>query len=121
MRTWSRMEIIKNFFCHLKGYAKRNRVKKEEKLRIAYEEIAANVEEDKNYPPLEDLENERQTIRNTIRALKDKMNMPYADSDVSSSDIESNDEVHGELDKEEEKEEKEEEENTPFNKNYDDE
>ena len=113
MKTQSRIEIIKNLFCHLKGYAKRNRVKREEKLRIAYEEIAAMVEEDKNDRPLEDLENERRTIRNTIRALKDKMNMPYADSDYSSSDIESNDEVHGEFNNEEE-------ENTPFNINQDD-
>ena len=109
----------------MKGYAKRCRAKKDDKLRIAYEEIAAIVEEEKKYCPVQELENERRTIRNTIRALKDKMNMPYADSDVSSSDIESNEEVHGEFDneeeKEEEEEEEEEEENTPFNINYEDE
>ena len=113
MKTQSRIEIIKNLFCHLKGYAKRCRAKKDDKLRIAYEEIAAIVEEEKKYCPVQELENERRTIRNTIRALKDKMNMPYADSDYSSSDIESNDEVHGEFNNEEE-------ENTPFNINQDD-
>ena len=86
----------------MKGYAKKDRVKREDKLRIAYEEIAAIVEQDKNYRSVQDLENERQTIRNTIRALKDKMNMPYADSDYSLSDTESNDEVHGECNYEEE-------------------
>ena len=86
----------------MKGYAKKDRAKREDKLRIAYEESAAIVEEDKNYRPVQELENERRTIRNTIRALKDKMNMPYADSDYSLSDTESKDEVHGEFNNEEE-------------------
>ena len=78
----------------------------EDKLRIAYEKIEAIDEEDKNYRTEQDLVNEIRTIRNTTRALKDKMNMPYTDSDYSSSDIESNDRVHGEFQNEEGEENK---------------
>ena len=78
---------------------------------MAYADIATIVEEDKKYRSVHDLKDELRSIKYAVRHYKDMMNIPYADSDASLSDIESNDGIHGENQNEED---------TPFNVNDDD-
>ena len=75
---------------------------------MAYADIAAIVEEDKKYRSVHDLKDELRSIKYAVRHYKDMMNIPYADSDASLSDIESN---NGEFQNEED---------TAFNVNDDD-
>ena len=75
---------------------------------MAHADIAAIVEEDKKYRSVHDLKDELRSIKYAVRHYKDMMNIPYADSDASLSDIESN---NGEFQNEED---------TAFNVNDDD-
>merc|ERR1711997_1146660 len=98
--TKSRQKEIKSERRTLKnrGYASNCRISREDEEKELEKAIAKLEEENKKYPPLEELETEWRTLRADCQHLKQLMGITDDDSEFSLSDIESENEIKEEYD-----------------------
>ena len=80
------------------GYASNCRISREDEEKMLEKDIAKLEEENKKYPPLEELETEWRTLRADCQHLKQIMGITDDDSEFSLSDIEPENEIKEEYD-----------------------
>merc|ERR1739844_209102 len=100
--TKSRQKEIKSERRTLKnrGYASNCRISREDEEKMLEKDIAKLEEENKKYPPLEELETEWRTLRADCQHLKQIMGITDDDSEFSLSDIEPENKIKEEYDEE---------------------
>ena len=90
-----RLFIMQHLFW---GYASNCRISREDEEKMLEKDIAKLEEENKKYPPLEELETEWRTLRADCQHLKQLMGITDDDSEFSLSDIEPENEIKEDYD-----------------------